>query len=113
MVGEELLVKMKVAIIGMRLTGAVISPKMVISIGDGVLKANDLNNLSEFGGGITFTDNWTRGVSRSMDWVRKETTGKVEPSAQFLAVEKFIFQKAISTVVYNHDIPADRPCHQP
>ena len=54
------------------------------------------------------TDNWARGILKSMDWVkRKGTTGKLEPSAQFLAEEKFIFQGAILTVVYNHDIPSD------
>ena len=43
-----------------------------------------------------------------MDWVKRNTTtGKVEPSTQFLAEEKFIFQKAISTYVYDHDIPTD------
>ena len=106
MAEEEFLVKIKEAIIGIRLTGAVISRKMVISIGNGTLKANDPNSLSEFGGGITLTNNWAKGVLKSMDWVkRKGTTGKVEPSAQFL--EKFIFQRAISTVLYNHDIPAD------
>ena len=81
---------------------------MVISVGNGVLKANDSNTLSEFGGTITLTEDWVRGILRSMDWVkRKATTGKVEPSTQFLAQEKFTFQKAISTYVYDHDIPTD------
>ena len=67
---------------------------------NGVLKTNDANSLSEFGGGITLTDNWARGVLKSMDWVKRSgTTGKVEPSAQFLAEEKFTFQRAISAVV--------------
>ena len=54
-------------------------------------------------------DNWARGVLKSMDWVkRKGTTEKVKPSPQFfLAEEKFASQIVISTVVYNHDIPAD------
>ena len=100
-----MLVKIKEAVIGIRLTGAVISWKMVISISNGVLKTNDPNSISEFDGGITLTDNWARGVFRSMDWVkRKGTAGKVEPFAQILAEEKFTFQRAISTVVYNHDI---------
>ena len=87
---------------------AVISRRMVISIGNGVLKANDPNTLSEFGGTITLTEDWARGILRSMDWVkRKATTGKVEPSTQCLAEEKFTFQKAISTYVYDHDIPTD------
>ena len=34
----------------------VISRRMVISIGNEVLKANDSNTLSEFGGTITLTD---------------------------------------------------------
>ena len=71
------------------------------------MKTNDLNSLSELGGGNTLTDNWDRGSLKSMEWVKgKGTTGKVEPSVQFLAEEK-IFQKAISTVTNNHDISAD------
>ena len=57
LVGEELLVKIKEAIIGIRLTRAVIS-------------RNSLNSLSEFGGGITLTDNWAKGVLKSMDYVK-------------------------------------------
>ena len=108
MVGEELLLKIKEVIIRIRLTGAVISRKMLISIDNGVLKANDPNSLLEFVGGITLADNWARRVLKSIDWVkRKGTTGKDEPSAQFLAEEKFTSKRAISAVVYNHDIPAD------
>ena len=107
-VRDELVQKIKEVIVGVRLSGAVISRRMVISIGNGVLKANDPNTLSESGDTITLTEDWARGILRSMDWVkRKATTGKVEPSTQFLAEEKFTFQKAISTYVYDHDIPPD------
>ena len=105
-VRDELVQKIKEVIVGVRLSGAVISRRMVISIGNGVLKANDPNTLSEFGGTITLTEDWARGILRSMEWVkRKATTGKVEPSTRFLAEEKFTFQKAISIYVYDHDIP--------
>ena len=57
----------KEAIIGIRLARAVITRKMVISIGNGVLKANDPNNLSEFGREIMLTDNWARRDLKSMD----------------------------------------------
>ena len=57
----------KEAIIGIRLTRAVISRMLVISIGNGVLKTNDPNNLSEFGGEIMLTDNWARRDLKSMD----------------------------------------------
>ena len=107
-VRDELVQKINKVIVGVRLSGAVISRRMVISIGNGVLKANDPNTLSEFGGTITLTEDWARSILRSMDWVkRKATTGKVEPSTQFLAEEKFTFQKAISTYVYDYDIPTD------
>lgn len=37
----------------------------------------------------------------------KGMTGKLDPSPQFLAEEKFSFQRNISTLVAEHDIP---PC---
>ena len=81
---------------------------MVISIGNSVLKANDPKCVSEFGGYVTLTEDWARGVLKSMEWVkRKGTTGKVEPSPQFLAEEKFTFQRSIASVVANHDIPVE------
>ena len=43
---EEVMLKIKEVIIGIRLAGAVISRKTVMSIGIGVLKANNPNSLS-------------------------------------------------------------------
>ena len=49
---------------------------MIISRSNGVLKANDPNTLSEFGGHITLTDDWAWDILQWMDWVkRKGTTG--------------------------------------
>ena len=43
-----------------------------------------------------------------MKWTeRKGTTGKVEPSQQFLAEEKLTFQRNISSIIKDHDIPKD------
>ena len=47
------------------------SRKIFSSIGNGVLKAKDSNTLSEFGGHITLTDDWDRGILRSMDWFKR------------------------------------------
>ena len=53
---------------------------MVISIANGVLKANDPSVLPKFGGAITLTEDWGRGILKSIDWVKpKETTEKVKP----------------------------------
>ena len=55
-VRDELVQKIKEVILGLRLSRAVISRRMVISIGNGVLKASDRNTLSEFGGTVTLTE---------------------------------------------------------
>ena len=43
-----------------------------------------------------------------MNWTkRKGTTGKIQPSKQFLLEEKLTFQKKISGVIFEHDIPKE------
>ena len=42
-----------------------------------------------------------------MNWTkRKGTTGKVEPSKRFLEEEKFIFQRKISNVILDYEVPS-------
>ena len=45
---------------------------MFINIDNGVLEANDLNILSKFGGYITLTEDWARGILQSIDWVKRK-----------------------------------------
>ena len=47
--------------------GAVVSRKIVVSIGIGVSKANDPSTLFEFGSHITLTVDWARGILESVD----------------------------------------------
>ena len=43
-----------------------------------------------------------------MDWSkRKGTTGKIEPSEQFLLEEKLTFHRRISSIIEEHDIPKE------
>ena len=43
-----------------------------------------------------------------MNWTkRKGTTGKIDSSKQFLLEEKLTFQKKISAVIFEHDIPEE------
>ena len=43
-----------------------------------------------------------------MNWTkRKGTTGKTEPSKQFLLEEKLTFQRKISGVIFEYDIPKE------
>ena len=51
-------------------------------------------------------EDWSRGVLKSMNWVkRKGTTEKIDLSQQFLLEEKLTFQKKISGAIFYHDIP--------
>ena len=93
-VNNEIMLKIKEIIVGIRLAGAAISRKMVIAIGTEVIKVNNPSLLLKFGGSVTLTENWARGVLKNMNRVkRKGTTGKVEASKQLLAEEKLTFQK--------------------
>ena len=81
---DETLAKVRDGITGTRLTGGVISRKMVIAIGNGVIKANSPSSLKKYGGHIELTDGWARHVLESMKWTkRKGATGRVVPSQQF------------------------------
>ena len=63
---------------------------------------------SFFGGHIALTEVWARGVLKSMEWSeRKGTTGKIEPSKQFLLVEKLTFQRHIASIIEEHEIPKE------
>ena len=54
------------------------------------------------------TEMWARGVLTSLTYSkRRGTTGKVEPSEQFLREEKSTFQRNIASAVQMHDIPED------
>ena len=74
----------------------------------GVVKTNEPDLLKEHGGHLELTEDWARHLLKSMEWVkRRGTTGKVEPSEKFLQEEKFSYQREISRIILNHDIPLD------
>ena len=66
-----------------------------------------LGLLKEFCGGLELTENLARNILKSMNWTkRKGTTEKVEPSKKFIEEEKFTFQRKISNVILDHDVPS-------
>ena len=90
------------------MAGAVISRKMVIAIGTGIIKANCPSKLNDFGGHIALAESWAGGVLKSVEWSkRKGTTGKIEPSKQFLLEEKLKFQRRITSIIEEHDVPKE------
>ena len=54
-INDEVMLKIKDMIIGIRLAEAAISRKIVTSIGTGILKANNPNPLPEFKGNVMLT----------------------------------------------------------
>ena len=63
-----------------------------------MVKANNPSSLKKLGGILELTNRCERDLLYSMEYnKRKGTTGKIEPSPQFLPKEKFTFQRAIST----------------
>ena len=104
---EVLLKKVKDIAIGTRAAGGVMNRKQILKIAMGVVRVNNPNALTEFDGILDITDGWARDVLKQLKWSkRKGTTGKVDPSPQFLAEEKFTFLRTISTAILEHDIPA-------
>ena len=70
-------------------------------------RANNPNASKELIGNLDLTDRWARDALKQLKWSkRKGATGKVDPSPQFLAEEKFTFQRTISTAILEHDISA-------
>ena len=68
-------------------------------------KANEPDLLKEHGGHLELTEDWARHLLKSMEWVkRKGSTGKVEPSENFL---QEVYQREISRIILNHDNPLD------
>ena len=65
-----------------------------------------MKNTKIVGGHNVLTKDWAKGVLKSLEWSkRKDTTSKTEPSKQFLLEEKLIFQRRISFIIQEHDIP--------
>ena len=60
---------------------------MIIAIGIGVIKANELKISKEFGGILELTEGWTKNVLKNMDWVkRKGITRKVTHGTEIVSV---------------------------
>ena len=73
-----------------------------------MVKANEPTLLKEFGGHLELTNGWAQHHLKSMEWVkRKQTTGKVNLLEKFLQEEKLSYQREISKVLLEHDIPLD------
>ena len=84
--------KVETPMIGTRAAGTALSRRIVIDIGNRLVKSNISIFLKENGRSLQMTKDWARVVLKSMNWVkRKCTTGKIESSQQFLVEEKLTF----------------------
>ena len=62
LLNDNLLKNVKYVMIGTGVAGAVISRRLVIAIGKGVVKSNNPTMLMENGGPLELTEGWARGV---------------------------------------------------
>ena len=103
LLSDELMANVKTIMIGTRAAGTTISRRIVMVIANRAVKSNNPVLLKENEGSLQLTEDWARGVLKSMNWVkRKGTTGKIEPSQQFLLEEKFTFQKKLFGAIFYH-----------
>ena len=81
LLSDDLMAQVKTIMIGTRASGTAISCRIVMTIGNGVVKSNKPILLKENWGLLQMMDDCARGVLKSMSWVkRKATTGKIVPS---------------------------------
>ena len=99
-----MLKKIKDVIIGSRLAGTVISRKMVVAIGTGVVEPKILR---EFGGSLEFTEGSKRFERYGLGEKKRDQWESRTLSPKFLEEEKFTFQRAISKFVSDHYIPLE------
>ena len=103
---DNLIKKVKDIAIVTRQAGGVINRMQIVNIAKSVVRANNPDILKEFSETVELTTRWARRVLSDLNWSkRKGATGKIEPSSQYLAEEKFSFQQAISTAISSHDVP--------
>ena len=89
--------------IGIPTDGTAISRRIVVSIGNEVVKSNNPTLLKENGGSLQLKEDWARGVLKKMILLkRKGATGKLEPTQPFLLEEILTCQKKISGAIF-HD----------
>ena len=105
LVSDDFMKKIKIIMVGTRAAGTAISCHILMAIDNGVVRSNSPTLLKGNGGSLELTEDWARGVIKSLNWTRKEgATGKIEPSKQFLLEEKLTFQKKIYGVIFKHGI---------
>ena len=80
-----MLKKVKDIVLGTQMPTGVINRRQLLSTATGVVRANIPTLLKDFGCDLVLTRKWVRGVLEKLKWnKRKGTTGKVDPSPQFL-----------------------------
>ena len=90
---NHLIRKVKDIAIGTRQAGRFINRSQISNIAKDVISANNSDILKEFNGTLKLTDRGARGILTKLNRIKRK--GKTKPSPQFLAEEKFAFQRAI------------------
>ena len=103
LLSDDLMANVKTIMIGTRAAGTAISRRIVMVIANRAVKSNNPVLWKENEGSLQLTEDWARGVLKSMNWVkRKGITGKIKPPQQFLLEEELTFQKKLFGAIFYH-----------
>ena len=75
---DEMLTEIKSIHSNLRLSEAVTTRKMIITVGNSVLSALCPEKMAKNGGSIKLSNKWARNVLKSLDWLKRGTTTKKE-----------------------------------
>ena len=103
--GDELTTEVKSIPYNLRVSGGAVTRKIVIGIGNGVLKARCPEMLEENDGYITLTTEWARGVLKFLDWVKgRYTTAKREMNPVLYKELIFSWKRKIANAIFEEKI---------
>ena len=90
----------------LRTVGCALSRKVVISVGNGVLKSRCPEKMAKNGRNITLSIKWARGILQSVEWVKRR--GMKSKRAMNPALDDelvFSWKKEIADLVLRHNFP--------
>ena len=105
MIGEDLDKQVQAYITELRKAHATVNTAIVISAGEGIVKAFDASLLSCNGGTIELTNDWAKSLMNRMGLSKRKATTKSSLSEHDFDEVREIFLNDVSSVVVMEDIP--------
>ena len=100
--------EIKAVLNNLHTSGAAITRKVCIAVGNDVLSLRYPEKMAKNGGSISLSTIWERNVLKSLDWVkRRGTTAKREINPALYEELRFSWKRKIAQTVPDHNIHND------